>query len=98
MQIVRACSGAFHSRPEWKLMHELNKIRNDIAHRSRHKPLKIEIEKLRKATIGMSRKKKEVEHLDIEKLVVHAALTCCGFLAVLTDELKKAQGKEVEDD
>ena len=71
----------------------LNQIRNDIAHRSRHKPLKIEVNKLRKATIGMSRKKKEVESLDIEKLVVYAALTCCGFLIMLTDELKKAQGE-----
>ena len=95
---MRAYTPEFGNRPEWLLMLRLNKIRNDIAHRSRHKPLAINIAKLRRAAADTCTQKEETETLDHEKLVVHAALTCCGFLAVLTDELKRAQGKEVEED
>jgi hypothetical protein len=47
VQIAPAYTPEDHDRPEWHVMLVLNKIRNDIAHRSRHKPLKIHIEKLR---------------------------------------------------
>jgi hypothetical protein len=96
--IVRAYAGAFSDRPEWKIMSVFNTIRNGIAHRSRHKPHRIGIEQLRDITIATYTDKKKLRAMDIEKLVVYAALACCGFLQHLTDALKRAQGKQVEDD
>jgi hypothetical protein len=98
VQIARAYTPEDHSRPEWELMLRLNKIRNDIAHRSRHKPLKIEIERLREATAKTYLRKDVVANLDPLDVVVRAVAMCCGFLGVMTDLLKKAQGKPVEED
>jgi hypothetical protein len=41
VHIARASFELGHSRPEWRLMLELNKLRNKVAHRSARKELKM---------------------------------------------------------
>jgi hypothetical protein len=79
-------------------MTQLNRMRNGIVHRSTRDPLKLHIQKLHDTLVSMSPKKKMIQAMDVEKMVAYATLACSGFLANLTYELMKAQGKPLDDD
>ncbi len=87
-------------RPEWRVMLELNAIRNKIAHRSNREGMTIELQKLRDILSGFGTEKfrEEIRGCSPTVLIVNAALVASGYLICTTDELKKLQGKEVDDD
>jgi hypothetical protein len=81
------------------MMAALNTLRNKIAHRSRHKVLKLDISELVQLVEGKSDKLREaIQGTSQSNVVVHAAALCGGLLSILTDHLLQAQGSEVEED
>jgi hypothetical protein len=99
VQLCRAYSNVNHDAADWKLMDGLNALRNKVAHRSRHKVLKLDLRELRGLIEERSeRLRSEMQGASNIEVVVHAAALCSGFLSFLLDNLKRAQGLEVDDD
>lgn len=87
-----------HSRPEWPLMLALNTLRNQIAHRSRNRPLLVDTKKLKSLLVNCysAHGKMPVQNLSTKDIVVYSAAICCGFLLVLDEQLARAKGEWVE--
>jgi hypothetical protein len=100
VHVAQAYTELSHDRPEWRLMLELNALRNKIAHRSTRRRTMFSTSQLTRIMDEVSTEKAKTERLGISAsdVVVFAALTCSGYLVVLTDQLKKAQGFDVEED
>jgi hypothetical protein len=88
------------NRPEWRVMIELNGLRNRIVHRNYRETLTVELKKLRDSLQGWGTDtfKSIVKTCSSNDLVVNAALICTGYLSHLTDEVKALKGEAVSDD
>jgi hypothetical protein len=87
-------------KPDWRVMIELNAIRNKIVHRNYRKELIVELQKLRDTLQewGTDRFKSAVKTCSPSDLIVNAALMCTGYLSHLTDQVKEMKGEEVSDE
>jgi hypothetical protein len=87
-------------RPEWRLMLELNSLRNKIAHRNTRKSTFFDVSGLLRIMneIGSEESKEKRKGIAAEDAVVHAAAICSGYLIYLKEGLMRAQGFEVEED
>ena len=88
------------SRPDWRIMIELNAIRNKIAHRNYRQALTVELKKLREIMrdLGAEEFKNTIRTCGSTELIVNAALVCTGYLTHLTDQVKQMHGKEISDE
>ncbi len=87
-------------KPDWRVMIELNAIRNKIVHRNYREELIVELQKLRDILQewGTDRFKSAVKTCSPTDLIVNAALMCTGYLSHLTDQVKEMKGEEVSDE